>query len=116
MNIHFGIIKAEDIFNSPFSNLDILLIKNTHLVIAFPLENNNSYIWGTSLHLNNGNGYLDKFAAQVPKFEQIYQKVWDSSKIEKIDFGKFHESGNLNLSKTKILAAFENSFTSLLSS
>lgn len=114
-NIHIGIIRAEDIFNSPFSNLDVLLVTNTHLVIAFPIENNNNYMWGTSLHLNNKKGYFDKFDLHVQKFEEIYKRVWDNSKIKRVDFGNYHQSGNLDTSKANILKAIEASFSSLTS-
>jgi hypothetical protein len=112
-NIHIGIIKSKDIASSPFSNLDVLLIKNNHLVFAFPLEDDNSYIWGTSIHLDNNSGHIDEFPIQVEKFEQIYHKVWISHKIRKIDFGKIHYPENLGISKKNIFNEIESQFNLL---
>jgi hypothetical protein len=115
-NIHLGIVNASQIRNSPFSNLDILLIKNTHLVIAFPIENENEidYAWGTSIHLNDSNKQFEKFNQEIPQFERIYNKVWGNTQTKKISFGDLHVSGNLKSSREDILEAIELTFQQIV--
>lgn len=114
-NIHIGLIKSKDIYNSPFSNLDVLLVENSHLVIGFPMENNQNYIWGTSLHISNRRGHVESYVPQAPKFRRIYQAVWDSPNIKKIDFGSIHDINNLGNSKSAILSEINSKFSELLS-
>jgi hypothetical protein len=120
-NISIGLVEAGKIASSPFSHLDILLIKNSHLVIAFSKEDGNGYSWGTSIHFNK-NKFNDNFSEQIPIFAAIYNNVWDtkdmsnkSCLVHKIEFSQLHDPNNIGFSKTTVLKQVETVFSSIIS-
>jgi hypothetical protein len=115
-NIHIGIVDAKHIRSSPFSNLDILVILNTHLVIAFPIdeEKTNSYTWSTGIHMNGSYNQVEKFNSGIKEFEKIYKRVWENPQTKKIDFGNYHDKSNLGFSEKKIIEAIDLTFSQIL--
>lgn len=111
-NIEIGIVDGKMITGSPLSHLDILLIKNTHLVIAFSKEKGKGYEWGSSIHFEN-NAYNKRFVEQIPVFKSLYKNAWDNKAVKKINFGTIHVPGNLKDSKDKINAKIINILNSL---
>jgi hypothetical protein len=111
-NIYIGIVEAKNIHKSPFSHLDILLIKGTHLVIAFPTEEEKRYRLGPSIHFSD-NEWMNKFNNQIQEFSKLYKKVWQNKDVKKINFGVYHEPENLGISKDKIINEIDNIFNSL---
>lgn len=112
-NIQIGLVLSTDIYNSPFSNLDVLLIRDTHLVVAFPIENTHSYEWGTSIHFEKNDYQLD-IQHHVDSFKRIYSHIWDKKDVIKIKFGDLYNPNSIGEGIVRIKNQVDNAFAELL--
>jgi hypothetical protein len=107
-NIIVGIICSKDIRFSPFSNLDVLLLKKAHLVIAFPKEHSGIYEWGSSIHINECDTDETKkivFRNQLNFLSQLFENsVWNRIRTcnSYLMFSDLHDSNNLPNSEANI--------------
>ena len=106
-NIEIGVIDANNMITSPLSHIDILLVINTHLVIAFPKEKDRGYEWGTSIHFNGNNEYND-FIHKMPVFSDLFNAVWNKPEVKKINFGNYYNHENWGSSRETILTETDN--------
>ncbi|MCF8428442.1 MAG: hypothetical protein K9I36_17035 [Bacteroidia bacterium] len=112
-NIEIGLIDANSMIASPLSHIDILLVLDSHLVIAFPKEKETGYEWGTSIHFNGNDEYND-FIHKMPIFSDLFNKVWNKPEVKKINLGEYYNHENWGSSRDKILEETNNLFKQIL--
>lgn len=108
-NIEIGLIDANNMFASPLSHIDILLVMDSHLVIAFPKEKETGYEWGTSIHFN-GNDEYNEFIHKMPIFSDLFTKVWNKPEVKKINLGDYYNQEYMGVSRDDTLKEIDNLF------